>query len=146
MTYFRCLISTTLTAFNLAFDVFQNSDKGRRVRRWFECSSKTNFWRVRTGPHRLVRSAVIINMTYNFTELKHLEYISIDLLGFDVCFPYSNHTRIQMICHVDKFTLWHKEKTLEELRVGQFEYDAEEVYWFHYRCLMLTSSICDLVC
>jgi len=37
----------------------------------------------------------------------------IDLLGFDVYLPNSHHKRIQIICHVDKFTLWHKERILD---------------------------------
>jgi len=51
---------------------------------------------------------------------------TIDLLGFDVYLPNSNHSRI---CHVDKLTLPHKEKTLGGLRIGQFAYEAEEVYY-----------------
>jgi len=55
-------------------------------------------------------------------------FCTIDLLGFDVYLPNSNHKRIQIICHVDKFTLLHKERILEGLRIGQFVYEAEEVY------------------
>jgi len=34
------------------------------------------------------------------------------------------HTRIQITCVVDKSTLWHKERTLEGLRLGIFAYVA----------------------
>jgi len=44
----------------------------------------------------------------------------LDLLGFDVYLLSSNHSRIQIICHVDNFTLWHKERTLQGMRVRQF--------------------------
>jgi len=49
---------------------------------------------------------------------------TIDLLGFDVYLPNSNQKRIQIICHVNMFTPWQKERTLEGLRVGQFAYKA----------------------
>jgi len=52
----------------------------------------------------------------------------IDLIHFDVYFPNSIHTRIQITCDVDKSTLWHKERTLEGLWIGQFAYIANDVY------------------
>jgi len=59
---------------------------------------------------------------------------SIDLIRFDVYFPNSIHTRIQITCDVYKSTLWHKERTLEELRIGQFAYVANNVNWSGSGC------------
>jgi len=48
----------------------------------------------------------------------------------DVYSHNSNHTRNEIICHVDTFTLWHKERTLKGLWIGQFAYEADKVYWW----------------
>jgi len=47
-----------------------------------------------------------------------------NLFTFNVYLPNSNHTRIQIICHVDKLTLWHNERTHKGLRVGQFAHEG----------------------
>jgi len=52
----------------------------------------------------------------------------IDFFRIGVYLPNSNHTRIEIICPVDTFTLWYKERTLKGLRSGQFSYKADKVY------------------
>jgi len=66
----------------------------------------------------------------------------IDLLGFDVYLPNSHHMKIQIICHVDKFTLGHKVRTLERLQVRQFAYGAAEVYQFRLLITSFESKAC----